>query len=204
MLNIEEVGDIHGRIAEMVDFFCKGNKAAFGRGADIQSGVLAGIISGRKNKPSFDVLQKLLTGYPSVNPVWLLFGRGPMLQWKSQELRDAPKTTKEQTEDEVKLHTLKYIATDEWYKLNSDAIIAKAVELQTNQMYVVDDENPEQHHYNRLATRLSISEEIARKLVREGTIRSISIDGVNGYRVSERWVREFENKLVTVGHYNIL
>ncbi|RZJ93871.1 MAG: hypothetical protein EOO60_04270 [Hymenobacter sp.] len=79
MLNVDEIGNIHDRINQMVDSFCKGNKAAFGRGADIQSGVLAGIIGGRKNKPSFEVLQKLLTGYPAVNPIWLMFGRGPML-----------------------------------------------------------------------------------------------------------------------------
>jgi hypothetical protein len=80
MLNIDEVGDVHNRINQLVDLFCKGNKAAFGRGADIQSGVLAGIIGGRKNKPSFEVLQKILTGYPTVNPTWLLFGRGPIIQ----------------------------------------------------------------------------------------------------------------------------
>jgi excisionase family DNA binding protein len=191
MLNIDESGNIHDRIAEMVDFFCKGNKAAFGRGADIQSGVLAGIISGRKNKPSFDVLQKLLTGYPSVNPVWLLFGRGPMMQWKSEELRDAPRTTKEQTEDDIRLHTLKYIATDEWFKLNVDAIEIKAEELRSTQMYVVADKDPASHKYSRLAKRLSISEENAWKLVHEGRIRATKIDEEEGYRISEQAVKEF-------------
>ncbi|WP_151086823.1 hypothetical protein [Hymenobacter baengnokdamensis] len=80
MQEINEVGNVHDRIAQMVDRFCKGNKTAFGRGADIQSGVLAGIIGGRKNKPSFEVLQKIFTGYPTVNPDWLLFGRGEMLR----------------------------------------------------------------------------------------------------------------------------
>jgi hypothetical protein len=83
MLNINEIGDVHNRIDQLVSHFCKGNKAAFGRGADIQSGVLAGIIGGRKNKPSFDVLQKLLIAYPTVEPNWLLFGRGQMLKGKS-------------------------------------------------------------------------------------------------------------------------
>ena len=59
MLEIEEVGNIHDRIMNLVNYFSGGNKAAFGRGADIQSGVLAGIIAGRKNKPSFEVLQKI-------------------------------------------------------------------------------------------------------------------------------------------------
>ena len=79
MLTIEESGNVHDRIAALVYHFCKGNATAFGRGADIQSGVLAGITSGRRNKPSFDVVQKILTGYPSVSPRWLIFGLGPML-----------------------------------------------------------------------------------------------------------------------------
>lgn len=80
MQDIGEVGNVHDRIVQLVDYFCKGNKAAFGRATNIQSGVLAGLIGGRKNKPSFEVLQKIFAGYPSINPTWLLFGRGPMLQ----------------------------------------------------------------------------------------------------------------------------
>jgi hypothetical protein len=79
MLKIDEIGDVQDRVELLVNHFSKGNKAAFGRKADIQSGVLAGILGGRKNKPSFELLQKLLTAYPSVEPNWLLFGRGPML-----------------------------------------------------------------------------------------------------------------------------
>jgi hypothetical protein len=79
MLKIEEIGDVQDRVERLVNHFSKGNKAAFGRKADIQSGVLAGILGGRRNKPSFELLQKLLTAYPSVEPNWLLFGRGPML-----------------------------------------------------------------------------------------------------------------------------
>jgi hypothetical protein len=79
-LKIDEIGTVGGRINELVDLFCKGNKTAFGRAADIQSGVLAGIVGGRGSKPGFEILQKLLTAYPAVKPTWLLFGRGPMLK----------------------------------------------------------------------------------------------------------------------------
>ena len=78
-LQINEVGTVGERINKLVDHFCKGNKTAFGRAADIQSGVLAGIVGGRGSKPGFEILQKLLTAYPTVEPTWLLFGRGPML-----------------------------------------------------------------------------------------------------------------------------
>jgi hypothetical protein len=79
-IQIREVGTVGERINVLVDYFCKGNKTAFGRAADIQSGVLAGIVGGRGSKPGFEILQKLLTAYPTINPQWLLFGQGPMLQ----------------------------------------------------------------------------------------------------------------------------
>jgi excisionase family DNA binding protein len=80
MLQIDEIGTIGERINKLVNHFAQGNKTAFGRAADIQSGVLAGIVGGRESKPGFEILQKLLTAYPSINPIWLLFGREEMLQ----------------------------------------------------------------------------------------------------------------------------
>jgi hypothetical protein len=79
-IQIHEVGTVGERINLLVDHFCRGNKTAFGRAADIQSGVLAGIVGGRGSKPGFEILQKLLTAYPTINPHWLLFGQGQMLQ----------------------------------------------------------------------------------------------------------------------------
>ena len=118
MLNINEIGNVHDRVAEMVDVFCKGNKAAFGRGADIQSGVLAGIISGRKNKPSFDLIQKLLAGYPSVNPKWLIFGHGSMLS-ERPELLDMQNLPVPEVEARkiLREYVLEYIQSDEFMKL---------------------------------------------------------------------------------------
>ncbi|WP_151086867.1 hypothetical protein [Hymenobacter baengnokdamensis] len=80
MLEINEVDTISKRIVKLVDYFCKGNKTAFGRAADIQSGVLAGIVGERGSKPGFELLQKMLTAYPTVSPDWLLFGHGRMLR----------------------------------------------------------------------------------------------------------------------------
>lgn len=79
MLNIDEKGTIGERITQLIEYFTRGNKAAFGRAAGLQSGLLAGIIGTRMSKPSFEVLQKILTGYSSVSADWLLFGHGDML-----------------------------------------------------------------------------------------------------------------------------
>lgn len=80
MIELNEVGTVSERIMKLVDHFCRGNKTAFGRAADIQSGVLAGIVGGRGSKPGFELLQKMLMAYPTVEPTWMLFGRGPMLR----------------------------------------------------------------------------------------------------------------------------
>lgn len=195
MLNIDEEGNIHDRIMNLVSYFSGGNKAAFGRGADIQSGVLAGIIAGRKNKPSFEVLQKILTGYPNVNPMWLLFGRGPLL------LKDAVWPPLEPTiKDELQRMATKQVydltASEAWQKNMEDAVAfrAKILHDQTasNKLYVVGDKYPERYKNDRLAARLKISEESALQLVREGKIKSININPEEGFRVTELWVQQFE------------
>lgn len=77
-MKIEEPSTIHERLEILVDFFCKGNKTAFGRETDILPGVIASIIGGRKSKPSFELLQKIMTRYPEVKGDWLILGKGPM------------------------------------------------------------------------------------------------------------------------------
>jgi hypothetical protein len=82
MANLE-LDTIHERISLLVDYFCSGNKTAFGRETDILPGVLASITGGRLSKPSFELLQKIMTRYPSVSGDWLILGRGPMIVTKA-------------------------------------------------------------------------------------------------------------------------
>lgn len=46
----------------------------------IQPGTISNIMAGR-NKPSLDVMQKILDKYPTLNPEWLIAGRGEM--WRT-------------------------------------------------------------------------------------------------------------------------
>jgi hypothetical protein len=64
----------------MVQVFAGGNKSAFGRKADIQASVLAGLVGGRMSNPSFDMMQRLLTAFPQVQGQWLVMGQGNMLK----------------------------------------------------------------------------------------------------------------------------
>ena len=46
----------------------------------IQPGTISNIMAGR-NKPSLDVMQKILDKYPTLSPEWLIAGRGDM--WRT-------------------------------------------------------------------------------------------------------------------------
>ena len=51
----------------------------FAQKIGIQPSAVSHILSGR-NKPSLDVIQKILNTYKYLNPDWLLLGTGPMLR----------------------------------------------------------------------------------------------------------------------------
>jgi transcriptional regulator with XRE-family HTH domain len=50
----------------------------------VQRSAISHILSGR-NKPSFDLIQKILTKFPRVNSEWLLMGRGEMYKTMVQQ-----------------------------------------------------------------------------------------------------------------------
>lgn len=53
----------------------------------IQRSSVSHILSGR-NKPGFDFIQKFLTKFPSVNPDWLILGKGkPFREMNAQNTR---------------------------------------------------------------------------------------------------------------------
>lgn len=54
-------------------------QAQFAAAIGIQRAGVSHILSGR-NKPSLEVVQKILTRFPKLNPDWLLTGQGEMLR----------------------------------------------------------------------------------------------------------------------------
>lgn len=50
----------------------------------VQRSAISHILSGR-NKPSFDLIQKILTKFPRVSSEWLLMGRGEMYKTMVQQ-----------------------------------------------------------------------------------------------------------------------
>jgi len=50
----------------------------------VQRSSVSHILSGR-NKPSYDFITKILEKYPSINPLWLLTGKGTMISGETEE-----------------------------------------------------------------------------------------------------------------------
>ena len=66
------------------------SQAQFADKLGIQRGGLCHLLSGR-NKPSFDFIVKLINSYPTVNPDWLLTGKGkPYKNDNSSEIAVQP------------------------------------------------------------------------------------------------------------------
>lgn len=55
------------------------SSSGFADKINVTKGTITHILSGRNN-PSLDVISKILTSYPELNPDWLLFGKGVMFR----------------------------------------------------------------------------------------------------------------------------
>lgn len=53
--------------------------SSFARRLGVCDQTIRGIVVQRRNKPSFDLLSKIIETFPSINAEWLLTGRGKML-----------------------------------------------------------------------------------------------------------------------------
>lgn len=64
------------------------NSSEFAEKIDISKGTISHVLSGR-NKPSLDVVQKILTAFSDISPDWFLTGKEPMYR-KSIPFIQAP------------------------------------------------------------------------------------------------------------------
>ncbi|MEQ8472539.1 MAG: hypothetical protein RIC35_15210 [Marinoscillum sp.] len=70
---------INDRISELISDL-QTNPNSFADNIGVKSPVIYNIIKGRRSKPSYEVLQKILIAYSTVNANWLLRGEGAI--WK--------------------------------------------------------------------------------------------------------------------------
>lgn len=66
---------INDRISELISDL-QTNPNSFADNIGVKSPVIYNIIKGRRSKPSYEVLQKILIAYSAVNANWLLRGEG--------------------------------------------------------------------------------------------------------------------------------
>lgn len=81
MKNISEIND---RILYIIDNQYKSNNKKFAETIGFSPQVVFNIVSGRKTKPSFDVIQSILSTNADINPDWLILGKEPILKIQSE------------------------------------------------------------------------------------------------------------------------
>ncbi len=77
MINFSNIND---RITQLIDFKANKNQKKFAEMIDFAPQVISNIVSGRKSKPSFDVLNAISSTFVDINNEWLLTGKGEMLK----------------------------------------------------------------------------------------------------------------------------
>ena len=80
MKNFPSVND---RILYLIENQLSGNKKKFAERIGFAPQVVFNIVSGRKSKPSFDVLEAIISSFDEISPEWLLTGKGAMLRGQS-------------------------------------------------------------------------------------------------------------------------
>ena len=77
---------INDRIEQII-YHYKLNNSRLSKKIGLKSSTtINNIVSGRRSKPSYDVLRKIAEHFP-VNPSWLLLGKGPMLLDAENDLK---------------------------------------------------------------------------------------------------------------------
>ncbi|WP_421870077.1 hypothetical protein [Marinoscillum sp.] len=74
--------DINDRISDLITNL-ETNPNSFADKIGVKSPVIYNIIKGRRSKPSYDLLQKILITYSAINANWLLKGEGDI--WREEK-----------------------------------------------------------------------------------------------------------------------
>lgn len=77
---MKDFSKINERILYIIENKTNGNKRRFSERIGFAPQVVFNIVSGRKTKPSFDVLEAIITSFDDISSEWLLTGRGRMLR----------------------------------------------------------------------------------------------------------------------------
>lgn len=82
---------ISDRIEAIIAHFCKGNKSLFAQQIGVRPSVIGNITGERKGNPSFEVIQKILNAFASINPDWFILNKGSMLRARDNQMPEEDK-----------------------------------------------------------------------------------------------------------------
>ncbi len=81
---MKDFSKINDRILYIIENQTSGNKRKFAERIGFAPQVVFNIVSGRKTKPSFDVLEAIITSFDDISSEWLLTGQGSILREDKQ------------------------------------------------------------------------------------------------------------------------
>lgn len=121
---------INDRIIKLIELFDM-NPNSFAETIGVKGTVIFNIIKGRRNKPSYDVLEKILTSFEEVSAKWLIRGQGAVLQKVNDRdglFLNLPEVTGHYKRKEHVLGIVKKLETD--YKINKHTLRSLKNEIQ--------------------------------------------------------------------------
>ncbi|MBC6612719.1 hypothetical protein H8B15_17485 [Hymenobacter sp. BT507] len=181
---------VNQRIAELVQYYHKGNKAAFAKVVGISYQRLGAILGSRQSAPTVAILQKIGVALPQVQMDWLVLGEGDMLQ-ANNAIHDP--LLFDSSAVAAKDLTQRLAENRKHFDVLMEALIE---ERKLSRVYRIGVNRPMER---KLADRLSITEEEARALVLSGQVRSQysghdndkARRNVASYLITEQAVRDF-------------
>lgn len=91
--------DINERILHLIEIQYNNNQKKFAESIGYSAQVVFNIVSGRRSKPSYDVLNAILSTNDNVSSDWLVTGKGSVLRSDlAQVISETDKTYKELAE----------------------------------------------------------------------------------------------------------
>lgn len=72
--------EINFRIKQLIDYKTNGNQKKFSEIIGFKPQVISNIVSGRMTKPSFEVLNSIISSFVDIDSQWLLTGKGKILK----------------------------------------------------------------------------------------------------------------------------
>ena len=84
---LKKTTTINDRVSYVIDKQFNGNKKKFAESVGFAAQVVSNIVSGRRSKPSYDVINAILSTNDDLSANWLLTGKGEMLRDDNEKVR---------------------------------------------------------------------------------------------------------------------